>query len=478
MRRIVTIDVLRGISIFLMTIFHTWTNVVDLSPIYEAASDLTTIGPGLLIAAALFYILGHSRTFFLFLSAIIHQYNFMKKLEKGDSPEKLLTTNIFKGFVVYLLGLLREGFFSPWGTINNLITTGTTSWSSFRLAYLFETLQIIGLSIIALSVTSYIFFKLGIHNKSWVFFIYSAVMAAVFIFSAPYLHQAVVDYLGYDIRVLGAYGRDFQNTAEYFTRFFWMSISGAESPIFPNFGVTFIGGIFGYFLAKPKPTRKLLHYGAIGGAVLLVGGVLYWVFVDNMYFDIGMRIHETWYLLANMGLQIFYVIALLAMFEFREKADLKKYAGWTRIIRRWGLVALTVYMIQYIDVLMRIHCTRTVGFDFTIRYFISKGWFILGQPIQPPSVGFFIINFTSRHQVGMFWSIFMLIVAAVYFDILLRLWEKIKFVGTWEWFLIQIIKLFAGKKHYNSARIKVQESLYELEPISFAQLKKKKKKKN
>jgi hypothetical protein len=264
-----------------------------------------------------------------------------------------------------------------------------------------------------------------------------------------------------------------------------MAIAGRESPIFPNFGVTFIGGIFGYFLAKPKPSRKILNYGAVAATILLISGIMMFIFVydPNSYVGmnfqerifkrieetIDMRIHETWYMLANMGLQIYYVIALLAMFEFREKADLHKYARWTRIIRRWSLVALTVYMIQFADVFMRIHCTRSVGFDFTIRYYISQGWFIAGQPIQPPSVGYFIINFTSRHQVGMGWSIFMLIVAAVYFDILLRMWEKIRFIGTWEWTMIKLVRLFAGKKQYDSARIKVQETLYEVEPISFAQ---------
>jgi hypothetical protein len=165
------------------------------------------------------------------------------------------------------------------------------------------------------------------------------------------------------------------------------------------------------------------------------------------------------------------------MFEFREKADLKKYARWTRIIRRWSLVALTVYMIQYVDLFMRIYCTKTVGFDFATRYFINKGWFFAGQPIQAPSVGFHIINFTSRHQVGMGWSIFMMIFATMCFDMLLRLWEKIKFIGTWEWILIKLIRLFAGKKQYDSSRIKVQESLYDLEPISFAKSRKKRIKK-
>ena len=467
MKRIVTIDVLRGVAIFLMTIFHTWTNVVDLSPYFNA--DISTLNPLILIPGAIFYILGHSRTFFLFISAIIHQYNFMKKLERGDNPEKLLSTNIFKGFVVYLLGIIREGFLSPWGTINDLILTGKIRATDLRLAYLFETLQIIGLSIIALSITSYIFFKLGLHNKSWIFFIYSAVLAAIFIFSAPYLHQAIVDYLGYDIRKQGSHARDFQNVSEYFTRFFWMSMAGPESPIFPNFGVTFIGGIFGYFLAKPKPSRKILNYGAIAATILLIGGILMFVYVYDAKFDINMRIHETWYMLANMGLQIYYLIALLAIFEFRPKADLEKYARRTRFIRRWSIVALTIYMIQFVDVFMRIYCTRTVGFNFTIWHNIGRGWSIVGQPIQPPLYGgYFIINFITRHQVGMAWSIFMMIVVAVGFDIIIRLWEKIRFIGTWEWFLIKFIRLVAGKKNYDSARIKVQESLYDLEPISFA----------
>ncbi|TFG09183.1 hypothetical protein EU534_02365 [Candidatus Heimdallarchaeota archaeon] len=478
MKRIITIDVLRGVSIFLMTIFHTWTNVVDLSPFFNTPIEVfLKEQPFMLVLGALFYILGHSRTFFLFISAIIHTYNFMKKLERGVNPEKLLGTNIIKGFVVYILGIIREGIFSPWGTIDEFILTGRINVNDLKLGYLFETLQIIGLSIIALSITCYIFFKLNLHNRSWIFFIYSSIMAVVFLFPAPYLHEAINNFVGQDISS-GTHGGEFHNVSDYFTRFFWMSMAGRESPIFPNFFVAFIGGIFGYFLAKPKPSRKILNYGAIAATILLSGGILMFIFVYNANFDINMRIHETWYMLANMGLQIYYVVALLAMFEFRQKADLNKYAKWTRIIRRWSLVALTVYMIQYVDLFMRIHCTRTVGFDFTLRYFINKGWFLAGQPIQPPLVGYHILNFTTRHQVGMGWSIFMLIVAAVYFDIIIRLWEKIRFIGTWEWILIKLLRLFAGKKHYNSARIKVQESLYDVEPISFASKRIKKRQKS
>ena len=51
-----------------------------------------------------------------------------------------------------------------------------------------------------------------------------------------------------------------------------------------------------------------------------------------------------------MGLQIYYVVALLALFEFRTKANMKRYVRFTRFIRRWSIIALSVYMYQFLDV--------------------------------------------------------------------------------------------------------------------------------
>lgn len=438
MKRIITIDVLRGAAIILMILVHTWLNVIDLSIFNNL--NLSEINPLLAILAVIFFFLGRSRTLFLFISAIIHQYKFMKSLKEGKNPERLLYNGIIKGLIVYLLGIFRESLLNPWGAINSFILNGTVSKTTYRLAYIFETLQVIGLSIIFLSVISYIFFKKQWHQDTVFFVSVMAFLGLLFLFLAPTIHESVNVLLGYDITRLGSYNQDFQNTAEYFTRFFWMAIAGVENPIFPTFFVTCVGGIFGYLLTKPKLDKKFVRYSALVGTLFILFGILHWIFVDDMYLDYWFRIFPTWYMLTNMGMQIYLLTALLAIFEFRKKANLKRYARWTRYIRRWSLVGLTVYMIQFADLFIRMICTNLIGVDFT-----------------------------NRHQQGFGWSIYMMFVAFLFFDVLIRIWERFRFIGTFEWMMIQLTRLLVGRKQYNSVRMKVKETLYEVEPISFVQ---------
>jgi hypothetical protein len=69
----------------------------------------------------------------------------------------------------------------------------------------------------------------------------------------------------------------------------------------------------------------------------------------------------------------------------------------------------------------------------------------------------------------------MMFVAFLFFDAIIRIWERFRFIGTFEWIMIELTRLLVGRKHYNSLRMKVKESLYEVEPIAFYQEKNKKK---
>jgi hypothetical protein len=438
MKRIITIDVLRGAAIILMILFHTWLNVMDLDILNDL--NLSEINPILVALAVIFFFLGRSRTLFLFISAIIHQYKFMKSLNEGKNPERLLYNGIIKGVIVFLLGVFREGVLSPWGAINSLILTGHANKTVYRLAYICETLQIIGLSIIFLSVISYISFKKQWHKDAVFTSSFLIILALVFLFLAPTIHESVNNFIGYDITRIGSYNHNFRNTAEYFTRFFWMSIAGVESPIFPNFFVTCIGGIYGYFLAKPNLDKNFLINSFLGGTLSILFGVIQLAFIDNLHIDFWFRVFPTWFMLINMGVQIYLLTTILAIFEFRKKANLDRYARWTRYIRRWSIVGLTIYMIQFADLFIRMFCTNLIGVDFT-----------------------------TRHQQGFGWSIFMMFVAFLFFDAIIRIWERFHFIGTFEWIMIEFTRLLVGRKHYNSARMKVKESLYEVEPISLAQ---------
>ena len=118
-----------------------------------------------------------------------------------------------------------------------------------------------------------------------------------------------------------------------------------------------------------------------------------------MAFNMWFRVSPIWFLMINQGLYILYVMVLMRLFEFRKSANLKKYARNSTFLRRWGLLALSVYMLQLLDLFPRIAFTKMTGLDF-----INHG------------------------RQDMLWSTLLMIVAALYFDIILRIWEETGFI--------------------------------------------------
>ena len=158
MRRIVSLDFLRGLAILLMTIFHTWLNVFDTRTIDE--TNLMAMNPLLLVFGGLFFLLGHFRSLFLFLSATVHQFSIMKDYQqKHLSPRNILMKNLTTGILLYGIGLIREGLFNPWGILYNWFLGNGWVWSRMTYIYLFETIQMIGVGLIFLAVINYCFMQ-------------------------------------------------------------------------------------------------------------------------------------------------------------------------------------------------------------------------------------------------------------------------------------------------------------------------------
>jgi hypothetical protein len=405
--RLITIDVLRGVAIFFMTVIHTWTNVMDLS-IFNSI-DIANVNILVAILGVLLFTLGHSRSLFLFLSAIIHQFNFLKSVEKGRNHESLLVKNIIKGLIMYAMGLLRESFFNPWhgvfylypirvwdgydpnGLLDSLVHT---QWQGM---YLFETLQIIGLALIFLTIINYIFVKIrGLkkHVKDFVFYAVLAILAFTFLFATPFIQTTISKVVGWDI-TNGGYFNPFSNDKEKLTRLFWYAIAGLEEPIFPNFFSVCMGCIIGYRLTQPNTDKRLARRWSLAALALIMVGIHYWVSVEHFSFNIWFRVSPVWFLLINQGLYLLYVFLLMRLFEFRKSAEMHNYARNSTFLRRWGLLALTIYMLQLLDLYPRKLFTMMTGKDF-----ITHG------------------------TQNMLWSCIMMVVAAFYFDIILRLWEK------------------------------------------------------
>ncbi|MBN2155507.1 MAG: hypothetical protein JW776_05655 [Candidatus Lokiarchaeota archaeon] len=409
--RFLTIDVLRGISIFFMTIIHTWTNVMDLTTFHNL--ELSEISIFVIIIGVLLFTLGHSRSLFLFLSAIIHQFNFIKSVERGRNPENLLVKNFVKGILMYGLGLLRESFFNPWhgvfyqypiriwagydpdGLLSALIQ------SQWKGLYLFETLQVIGLAVIFLTIINYLFIKIRNmkpYNKNFLFYTTLTLLGFFFLFATPFVQVKLSEIVGWDI-TLGGYFNGFSNEKEKFMRLLWYAIAGLEEPIFPNFFCVCIGCIIGHRLTQPNTDKRIARRGCLVALGFILTGVHYWVFVEHLSFNMWFRVSPVWFLLINQGLYLLYVFLLMRLFEFRKSANLYRYAEATTFLRRWGLLALTVYMLQLLDIYPRKLFTIFTGLDF-----INHG------------------------RQTMLWSCILMVVAAFYFDIILRIWENSGFL--------------------------------------------------
>ena len=101
-------------------------------------------------------------------------------------------------------------------------------------------------------------------------------------------------------------------------------------------------------------------------------------------------------------------------------------------------MSLTIYMFQILDILPR----EIVTFLFDV-------------------------NFRDKNQASLLWAVLMTIIVIIMWDILIRLWEKVNFFGSWEWVLMKI-RVFAFPRTAKIKRsLETKNSLYDVEIIQF-----------
>ena len=437
MKRIVSLDFLRGLAILLMTLFHTWLNVFDMDQLDP--ENLLSMNPLLLLFGGPFFLLGHFRSFFLLLSAAVHQISIVKDYtEKKLTPRNILAKNVILGVLLYFIGLIREGSLNPWGILYNWFKGNGWVWSRMTYVYLFEAIQMIGVGLIFLGVINYCFMRFHWLEKLKRMNLVFAIIGFAILFGTPLVHQAINSYLGFDLNAQGAFDNNLTSTTDYFTRFFWVALGAVDSPIFPYLTQFCAGAMLGSFLAQPKPSRRTLTYIQLTAVGLMILGVIVWILFFNMELNFYFHIHPQWFFLISLGAQLLLVTGVLRANEFKPSNTMEKYVKRTRFFRRWSMVALSVYMYQLLDLFPRMLLSALTAMDFT-----------------------------ERGNMDMGWSLIAMLLVLVFFDVGIRLWEKVKFIGTWEWILVNLGRIFAGKKRYSTQRLHVQEVLYDVDPIKF-----------
>ena len=434
MKRLVSLDFLRGISIFAMTAFHAFENVVfsnvddgGIDP-YEMQSD-----PVMVLLISTILVFGYWRPFFLLISATVHMYSMEKSIRKGKKRIEILKKQLFLGFLIYIIGLLRESIFSSYGFFG--VSYENKSWSigALKNVFVFETLNMIGISIMLSSLVHFFLTRNNGVNKTKRNLIIYGILAAFFIIMRPIVKNQVDLYFGAEFSTVQT---DVSSFGDGILRLFWVMLAGAPEPIFPFLGTSFVGCMVGIYLAQEKPSKDVVRHGYISGFLLIVAGCVLLILRDEPFSFIFTILPPHLYLF-HLGMQIIIMFFALRIVEFNPKIPVK-FVTRTTFLRRWGILSLTVYFFQILDII-----PREILFGLT------------GLP------------FNETNKVSAGWGLFMVAVAILFWEIILRVWEKIKYKGSLEFIILKIGTLFGGKPDPVDP-LSVNGILYEeLEPVSY-----------
>jgi hypothetical protein len=233
----------------------------------------------------------------------------------------------------------------------------------------------------------------------------------------------------------------------------------------------FMGMFVGIQISHRKPNRNWLKIGYWAFFGFFMAGILYMFFIDagkgepvmfsgGLVFNFNVLMastdfhaHPTWYLLVAIGLTFLFLTACMNIFEFRKKIRLERALKLTRWVRRFGLLALTVYSfmaIHYVfTFILHLIVTPFEGIKLPTEYIFPVQYFggprILGQTPIP-------------------WAVLSAFISFLFWLGLLNLWALGKYRGSLEWFMVLIGK---GKKRNKQDPLNIQGILMNPVPIMF-----------
>jgi len=226
-------------------------------------------------------------------------------------------------------------------------------------------------------------------------------------------------------------------------------------PLFPYLSISFVGSIIAIVISQP-PGNVPRHFPKtmvlIGSLMFIVGTVgIVWFFITIATGPGGFAeaadalmlipFHRHWYnypkipatftfpfawlwqFLSLNGLAIMLTMLLIRAVEFRGRGA--SFAEKTAFIRRFGFIAFTNYNNQW--------CIWILQYVFGV-IIAATGAQLLTYPGYMPGDSF---NPYQRLD----WGFTLLLVAAVFavYHAIMRLWEKVGYIGSLEWCILTII---------------------------------------
>ncbi|MHA1112357.1 MAG: DUF418 domain-containing protein [Promethearchaeota archaeon] len=421
MKRIYTFDFFRGIAIIIVPIIHRviWDYYFQNESPLEGSS----------IGFFLFSLIMSMAGIFYCISGVVNGYMSYKRVKEGKmTPKQLLLKGVAAGISFILIGLFFRYFMlrSTDDVVSYVIKTGVIRTdnqtgvlpylilygkypTNFENSILFNvgTIQMIGYSVISVSIILAIYFKRnGVHNIRRLRILLFVLAIIIF------LSYAIVQPL------LGPIAKEAIENDMYFVSFFLSPFVEGIFPLIPHLAFGFFGAFFGLELARDDlQPKKLVKSMRIFWVITMVGGI---AFLGILAATVGTSIEmlEMWYYkmarkLFQLGIYFALFLLGLEIFDFQPEEKRKRRIKWTEPIADMGRLTMTIYMFEGIVAV-------------SLQRLISPFWAGWNATIGSTAL-FGLINLAV-------WVLIVLV------------WKQFKFKGSIEHLSVVIVKAISGKE--------------------------------
>ncbi|MCG3215079.1 MAG: hypothetical protein KAS63_00020 [Candidatus Heimdallarchaeota archaeon] len=421
--RIVTLDFLRGVAIFGMTLFHILFKVYDVNSFFTNVEEILNFPIIVLIIMGLFGYLGSWYGFFLFISSIVTSLVYTKKVRNNIDAKQLLKKSIVSGVILIIIGYLVEGF-GYYGDFGYSIRLGTwTKFQYFMVELLWiQTLQIIGFCLILNGLILFLMMrKEGYMKEIRNITFYICLILFVFVLT-PFASNWIANTNWQFPAEVGWPDIPFVFNNRSAKTWIFSIIAGPKQPLLPYLATSFVGSLIGLFLAKPKPSKRILAWFSSAGIVLIAIGVI--LIVRGFPFTFLEQPPAISTFLVRLGGQICLLMLLLALVEFRGKGAKYSRNFIVKFFRRWSVLSLTIYALHILELLPR--------------------WILTLILQKQTGLNFMQENILKRGQE--IWMFLVIVYILLYYNLVVRLLLHFKMKGSLEWMFVKAQDVFSGVK--------------------------------
>ncbi|MCG3256130.1 MAG: DUF1624 domain-containing protein [Candidatus Heimdallarchaeota archaeon] len=457
MKRIASIDFLRGLAIWMMVFLHVFNHKYDYSWVFDAGIEniFQITNPFFAIFILFSGFFGNWVGIFILVSGVVNTVSFVKRVSRGDATSRVFLKQIMTGFGILIAGFIAESF-GYYGYFGSLIKTGkpftASTWADSAIVskiwtqiFRMEALQIIGYLMIIIAIVLFFLNRNGGYKKVKRNLFIVLGLIVVIAVTTPFLWYASeqINWLipasaSENVYHLTWPSMDMQVENASFGTYLMMVLTGDYYPLFPYLITSLVGVGFGIVLAMEKPPKRLPLWGLL---ITIILGVIGGITATFMHFDINFERPTFPFFFMLLASQVGLMTLLLWLVEFRGKSQKFGNNIIVKYFRIWGVLSLSIFVLQI--------------------------YHLVPYAIFNPA--FKTVNLLSGQfgQGGEYWVLLLAFVTVLFFDLIVWIWARFNFVLSFEWMIQRLSSLSTKEK---PDKLNFKKILNEVEWIDYRKL--------